>query len=907
LGGRGAGFRRESLRNHSRFDVYRVAPDAGQGRRTLLTRLIVATVDSSRRCAIAFALGTLALGALLAFYAAGHLSLNADMSNIVSSDAPFRKLDKELDEAFPQRVDRLVVVIDAQTAERADAAARALLQRLRQMPALFKSVQDPIGDEFFKREGELFLSPEELSQTVEQLIRAQPMIGELAADPSVRGLFHALSLTLEGVAQGEASLQDLERPFAAISDSIESMLAGTPRPVSWQTLLTDRPPTPDDLRRILLVQPVLDYGALRPGAKASAALREAARSLGLTPEHGVRVRLTGEVPLSDEEFGSLSEGAGVVAGLSLSLLCLFLWLAVGSPRLVLAILATLVVGLLFTAAFAAATIGSLNLISVAFAVLFVGIAVDFGIQFAVRYRDCRHRMPVFEEALRATAGAMATPLSLAAATTAVGFYSFVPSSYAGLRELGLIAGTGMLIALVLNFTLLPALITLLRPPGEPEPVGFVGAARVDRFLVARRRGVALLAGTLALAGVVAVPHLRFDFDPLHLKNPHTESMATLLELMTSPNATPYTIEILAPSATKAGEVVPRLEALPEVDRVLSINSFVPEDQPEKLASIADAAFLVLPTLTPAAGVAVPTDAEVLAATTELAGKLRSLPPEASAQRLANALDGVRHATPPPLGTLQALLVGDLPPLFADLRLLLSAGPVTLETLPKELVRDWVSSDQRMRIEVTPKGDPRDNATLARFVEAVRSVAPNAAGPPVTIQESARIVVRAFIAAGIIALAVISLLLFAVLRRVLDTLLVLAPLLLAALLTMTTTLLVGLPLNFANIIGLPLLLGIGVAFDIYFVTNWRAGMGQPLQSSTARAILFSGLTTGTAFGALAVSNHPGTSQMGILLMLALGFTLLSTLLILPSLLALAPRRSLPEQKDWAERSLRRTSL
>jgi len=849
-------------------------------------------VDLSRRRAPWVVVASLALATLLALYAKDHLRLNADTANIVSSDAPFRKLDKELDDAFPQSTDRLVVVIDAETAERADAAARALLQRLRQSPALFRSVQDPIGNEFFKRNGTLFLSGEEISQTMDQLIRAQPMIAELAADPSVRGLFHALSLSLEGVAHGETTLQELDRPFTAISESLEALLAGTPRPIPWQALLTDRPPTAEDLRRILLVQPVLDYEALEPGAKAAAAIRDATRVLGLTPDQGVRVRLTGEVALSDEEFGSFTERAGLVGGLSLSLLCLFLWLAVGSPRLVVAILGTLAVGLVSTAAFAAATIGSLNLISIAFAVLFVGIAVDFGIQFAVRYRDCRHRLREFAEALRANAEAMRTPLALAAATTAVAFYSFVPSSYAGLRQLGLIAGTGMLIALVLNFTLLPALITLLRPAGEPEPVGFVGAARIDRFLVERCRPIALLAGVLALTGIAVLPRLRFDFDPLHLKNPRTESMATLLELITSPNATPYTIEILAPDARAAATLVPRLEALPEVDRVVTLNSFVPEDQPDKLATIADAAFLLLPSLT-ATPAAPPTDADVLAASAELAQKLRALSSgatDAPAQRLANALERVLHATPPPVAALQATLVGDLPSLFADLRLVLSAEPVTLETLPDDLRRDWVTSDQRMRIEVSPKGDARNNATLERFVEAVRSVAPNASGSPVTIQESARIVVNAFIGAGVIALVAISLLLFAMLRRVLDTLLVLAPLLLAGLLTLATSVLIGLPLNFANIIGLPLLLGIGVAFDIYFVTNWRAGLHQPLQSSTARAILCSGLTTGTAFGALAVSSHIGTSQMGILLMLALGFTLLCTLLILPSLLALAPRGS-----------------
>jgi hopanoid biosynthesis associated RND transporter like protein HpnN len=859
-------------------------------------------VDFSRRSAIPLVLTSLVLAALFAVHAATHLSLDTDTSDIVSSDAPFRKLDKEMDAAFPQRTDRLVVVIDASTPEQAEVAATALLRRLRESPALFKSVQDPIGNEFFEREGMLFLSSQELSQIMDQLIRAQPMIGELASDPSLRGLFHALRLSLDGVARGEIALHDLDRAFDAIADSVESILAGTPRPVSWRSLFTNRSPSADELRRILLVQPVLDFGALQPGAKASAAVREAARSLGLTPDHGVRVRLTGDVALSDEEFGSLTEGAAVIGGLSFSLLCLFLWLAVGSPRLVIAILGTLVVGLVSTAAFAAVAIGSLNLISVAFAVLFVGIAVDFGIQFAVRYRDCRHRIPGFAEALRAAGEAMATPLSLAAATAAVGFYSFVPSSYAGLRELGLIAGTGMLIALVLDFTLLPALITLLHPAGEPEPVGFAGAARLDRFLAERGRGVAALAGVLAIAALAVLPRLHFDFDPLHLKNPRTESMAALRELMTSPDATPYTIDILAPSASAAADLVPRLEALPEVDRVLTLASFVPSDQEEKLATIADAAFLVLPSLSPSSVAPAPSDADVRAGIADLADALRKAagpsPGDPAALRLANALDGVVRASPPPIEALRAALVGGLPVLFAQLRLALSAEPVTLQTLPADLVRDWRTSDHRMRIEVSPKGNAQDNVTLERFVDAVRAVAPNASGPPVTIEESARIVVHAFIAAGAIAVAAISLLLFAVLRRVFDTLLVLAPLLLAAVLTLATTVLVGLPLNFANIIGLPLLLGIGVAFDIYFVTNWRAGWDRPLQSSTARAILCSGLTTGTAFGALAVSRHTGTSQMGILLMVSLGFTLLCTLLVLPSLLAVARRRGVPGGADTA---------
>jgi predicted RND superfamily exporter protein len=115
--------------------------------------------------------------------------------------------------------------------------------------------------------------------------------------------------------------------------------------------------------------------------------------------------------------------------------------------------------------------------------------------------------------------------------------------------------------------------------------------------------------------------------------------------------------------------------------------------------------------------------------------------------------------------------------------------------------------------------------------------------------------------------------------------VLAPLLLAGLLTLATSVVAGLPLNFANIIALPLLLGVGVAFDIYFVMRWRDGQRELLGSSTARAILFSALTTGTAFGSLALSPHPGTSEMGRLLILALFYSLLCTFFVLPALLAI----------------------
>jgi hypothetical protein len=329
----------------------------------------------------------------------------------------------------------------------------------------------------------------------------------------------------------------------------------------------------------------------------------------------------------------------------------------------------------------------------------------------------------------------------------------------------------------------------------------------------------------------------------------------------------------------------RLDALPEVAQTVTAQSFVPEDQPAKLAILADASLLLAPTLSPASTKPPASDAEVLQRIAGFAAEARSLGGrgDAAAAHLSQALDGVGARGQAVLSALNANLAGGIGARLEDLRLALTAEPVTLESLPPEIKRDWIADDGKARIEVFPKGDARDNTILRQFVAAVRQIAPTATGSAVTIQESAETVIRAFVIAGLIALAAIAALLSAVLRRLSDVALVLGPLLLAGLLTLATSVLLGLSLNYANVIALPLLLGIGVSFDIYFVMRWRAGTGELLQSSTARAVLFSALTTGTAFGSLALSNYPGTAEMGKLLTIALLYTLLCTFIVLPALL------------------------
>jgi uncharacterized protein len=214
---------------------------------------------------------------------------------------------------------------------------------------------------------------------------------------------------------------------------------------------------------------------------------------------------------------------------------------------------------------------------------------------------------------------------------------------------------------------------------------------------------------------------------------------------------------------------------------------------------------------------------------------------------------------------------------------LGAERVAIDTITADLRRDWLTADGQALIEVYPKGNPRDHKTLIAFTNAVREIAPDATGAPISIQESAHTVTEAFIYAGIYALLTISFLSFLVLRSVRDVLILMAPLVLAGVLTLATMVLIGLSFNFANIIAIPLLLSLGVSYAIYFVFYARAGQKNPMQSSMARAVLYSAATALVAFGSLALSSHPGTSGMGKLLTIALSYSLACSFLLLSALL------------------------
>ncbi|HEV2271860.1 MAG TPA: MMPL family transporter [Steroidobacteraceae bacterium] len=854
---------------------------------SLIARLV--ELSAARAWTVATVAIVLCVAATL--YVASNFAMTTDIDNLLSSKLGWRMRQADFDKAFPSDGSNLVVVIDGRTAELSQEAAARLSASLRAQNELFHSVRRPDAGPFWAHEGLLFASSSDVRRSVAQLLKAQPFLGSMAADPSLRGLANTLSLTMQGVTAGQATPQELRAPIRSLADAFDDLLRGKSAFFSWHSLMGGQKPDRRELRHIILVDPVLDFTQLRPGQLSVDAIRGTAKRLGLDSAHGVRVRVTGTVALEDDEFATLAQRAGLIASVATAAIILMLWFAVRSPRLIASILVTMVAGLVATTALGLALYHRFNLISVAFIPLFVGMGMDLGIQFSVRYRAERKPGWDVTRALIATGRIMGTSLILAAVAIAVGFLAFAPTEYYGVSQLGVIAGLGIIIALALALTLLPALIALTRAPGAPQKAASERLTVIDDYISRHRESVVVVGAAVAVASFVLLPRLQFDFNPMHLRSPTVESVATLDDLMHDPDLSPNTLEVIRPNLAQADQLAGVFRNDPTVSGARTLSTFIPKEQPQKIALLSDAANLLDFTLNPLDVASAPTDEQVIDSLQRAAAKLRQATiadsaTRADARRLANAFDRLAQDSPAIRARAAQMIVPGFATTLGQIHDLLHPQPVTLETLPTDIVHQWLTADGRARVSILPKGDSNNDAVLRRFVTAGIRMAPDATGTAAYIQDYARAVVNAFVEAGVLSFVVIAGLLFAVLRRLRDVAITMAPIVLTGLLTMDTCVLIGQPLNFANIIALPLLFGIGVAFHIYFVMSWRAGGSHLLTSSLARGIFFSALATATGFGSLWASKHPGTASMGELLMISLIWTLASALVFQPALMSLA---------------------
>ncbi len=859
-----------------------------------LERALRAWVALALRRPLATVLAFVALTAASAWYTATRFRISTDRDAMVSPELPFRRVQARLEEEFPQLGHTLVVVIDASTPEGARATARALARACAARDDLFRTVFLPLVDPFLEAHGLLFLSPAELDRLATRLAQVQPFLGRLARDPTLRGL---CALLVQALDEEDAALE-LDALFAQLDLVLAEVGAGRPATLSWQELVGGAQAS--ELRRQLVVlQPRLDYGALFPGERAIAFVREQAAALASADAPAARVRLTGGVALDQEELASVLTGSERIAAVVLALVLAVLAWGLRSWRLVLAVQVALLGGLVQTAAFAMAAVAHLNLISIAFAALYLGLGVDHAIHLALRFQELLAQTRDHARAARAAALDVGPSLVLCALTTAIGFYAFVPTAYSGVSELGLISGTGMLLGVASTLAVLPALFVLgpLRVAPRDARALSPRARRVLALPERRRIAIRVGAGALGALSLALLARVRFDANPLNLRDEASESVATFRDLLEQSGTPPWSLNALAADRAEAERTAAALRALPAVGRALTLASFVPGGQPAKLEALDELSLLVGFDLAarPADGDA-SSAAERADALDALAGALDArvarAPGDEAARGLGAALgrfqDALARAPAEEAArrtdALERALLATLPESLERLGRSLAARGFGADDLPPELVARWRSPQGSWRVEAFPADDLDEPRAMRRFVDAVRSVAPRATGAPSTILDSGDAVVGAFRQALAAALVAIVVLLAVLLRSARETLLVLAPLLLAAALTGATLVALDLPFNFANVIGLPLLLGTGVDGSLHVVLRARSVRRGLLETSTARGIVYSALTTLCSFASLSASAHPGTASMGTILSIGIAWSLVCSLVVLPAMLA-----------------------
>ena len=886
--------------------------------------LLLKWVSFVRSAAVAVLVAVFALAFFAMRYTVDNLSMSTDTEDMLSEELVWRKLDQEYEKRFPQYDNNILIVVEAATPDQAGDAAALLYERLQPEQALFEFVYYPNALSVFRESGLLYLDTTELQDLSDSLAEVQPFLAKLARDPSLRGLFGVLAEALDAREDGEDI--DLNPILTHINAAIEALQDNRPFRMSWQELMSGDNPgdagapgagaEKATYREFIVLQPKLDYAGFFPATPAIEKIHRLYEDLDLATSPGAQIRLTGATVLAHEEMLSVMKGTKTAIVLALALVTVIMLVGLGSARLALVTMISLVTGLLFTAAFATLTVGELNLISVAFAVLYIGLGVDFAIHYCLRYREHLIDGADRRRALEQTSVNVGGSLFLCAVSTAIGFFAFIPTDYTGVAELGWISGFGMFISFAVTLTVIPALLSLL--PVKPGPERPARGCRLIDLHPGKILGGASL---LALASAVLLSGIRFDHNTLNLHDQDGAALTTFRQLLADNDLTPWTGITIADDAAQADSYRDQFARSELVDKVVSIADFIPGDQDEKLYIIDEMSLLLgdlsvaakpdTETQSPAARLATlhafqeklqadGTDDPVMARLRgNLSGLLADLDPSLSIPFLRKQDSTVRDSRvrgdgadgAEKLAQLEQSLLASLPGRLEALNASLNADYISLENLPAELKQLWLSADGRQRIEIYPKQDMQDNAALRQFVREIQSITPQVTGSPVNNLEASDAVAAAFKQAFLYAFIAITLMLYVLLTRKRDVFLVLIPLLMAAALTGGISVLAGLPLNFANVIALPLLLGIGVDSGIHIIHRFRTDLPDGksiLATSSARAVVVSSLTTMGGVGNLALSPHAGTASMGMLLTLGIGVTLACMLIVLPALLTVVTR-------------------
>ena len=798
--------------------------------------------------------------------------MNADLGDLIRQEASWRDDFDRFQAAFSDHVKTAVVVVSGSGYKQVEDAARQIEAEIRRRPDRFRAVYAGGNHPFFRDHALLYVDQAELDDVAARLAEAQPWLTAVAEDPSLRGL---LKLLEQGVRNDPPS--GFDNVVQQFQESASALLGGDDPTLYWANEFFSG----DDVwHRLISVKTNLDIGETLANAELVEELRAIVAEVGAPPD--VRIGITGEAALAHEEIEAAVGGVQLAGWLALALLAAVLLVGVRSLKIIVATFTMLVVGISLTAAYAMLTVGEYNTLSVVFVVMFFGLGVDFAIHFSLRYQEAVNvGAGDIVQSLDSTVHSVGGAIFICTLTTALGFLGFWPTDYEGLADLGVISAGGMVIAGFLAFTLLPAFFTLFGPI-KPHVMPLPSGARLVGTLIAHRGWVLGLITAAAVLALAFASQSRFDYSVLALKDPATDSMRTLRLLQRDGEATDYALLMLGEDVGAIAAV----SALPEVDSVITLEDFVPEDQLNKLYVLEDLQWMLASALAPLRQLDSPAESELQAGVRSLLETIETSPDRSRFADLEAVLRDLAIGPASHLLIWQQGVVANLVEELDWLRRALHVGLVTVEAVPAEIRARLTSVDGEHLSIVLPAEDVADVTEMNRFIDAVQAIAPAATGRPVIERGVGGVVVASFQQAMTFALAAIAIVLLAMFQSLRHALLIMVPLGLAVLFTLAFGVLLNAPLNMANILVMPLIFGLGVDSGVHVVDRYRGEGDVPhlMHSSTPRAVVLSALTTVGAFSALALSPHAGTASIGFLLAIAVSLLLVFTVFLLPVLLS-----------------------
>lgn len=820
--------------------------------------------------------------------------------------------------------EEIVAVIESEDAEKSTRAADALHTRLNRDSALFREIFYPGGLPFFRQNGLLFMPLDEIKALRRTLTMAAPVLKDLAAAPSVQTMFTSLTGQIdEYLKSGDpAALQSLTFMLTTLDKGFKAF-DGKSSGMTMDSFLkgsgNGKPSVLENAgkQQVITMLPVKQEGSFVASEKSIKAARAALDEILKRPEFkGVKGGLTGVPVLEYEEMATSQHDIEIATVLSLTLTVLLLLFAFRGLLNVIAAMVSLIVGICLSFGFATLAVGHLNILSMVFAIMLIGLGIEYGIQIVLRYQEELKSGADGISAIETGLTSNLRSIFMAAATVALAFATFAFTDFKGIAELGIIAAGGVFICVLSSFTVLPATLLLLErfrktsaatpPPAEPKTD--LHERRFFRTIFTKPRAVVAATLLLSLVCVYPVVTMRFDYNLMNLQAKGLQSVEYAYRLMRSKENSGYFAVVTARDKAEARSLTEKLEKLPAVDHVVSPLTFVPEQQAEKLAELA----ALKQTLADVVPVPYEENLQVMALPAVFEGfreRVAKLESDLNAKKAPEAkpvaaflvtLDGFfktleKEKDNNALGMLrdfQGGMFAELPEKLKMMKESLGATAVAESDVPPQLMQRFVGKSGKLLLQVAAKKEIFEREPLQEFVAQVKTLVPHATGEPIMVFESLSVLRDAYLKAFIYAFIGIAAILLINFKSIRYALLGTLPLAAGLLLMIGGMRLMGVNFNSANIIVLPLILGVGIDSAIYIINRYRQGSETPGQVATRSAgigVFLNALTILFSFGALMVAHHQGVFSIGAVMSLGMVASVAVFLAFLPALLELYGKR------------------